>query len=71
MIDLEHGHAIIGAYYAGEFRRLRQEITRKKRGELTTSQVAKTAVTDCGFEILPIPHILLIWLLLTYICSQN
>ena len=47
-------------------RRLRQEIARKRRGKLTrgvlllqdnapahTSQVAMTAATECGFEILP------------------
>ena len=49
-------------------RRLRQEITRKRRGKLTqgflllqdnapahTSQVAMTAATECGFEIIPHP----------------
>ena len=71
LIDyLEQGRTINGAYYAGEFRRLhvRQEIARKRRGNLTrgvlllqvdvlaqTSQVAMTAATDCGFEILPHP----------------
>ena len=57
---------INGAYYAGELRRLRQEIARKRRGKLTcgvlllqqnapahTSQVDITATTECGFEILP------------------
>ena len=66
MIDhyLEQGRTIYGAYYAGELRRLRQEM----RGKLTrcvlllqvnapahTSQVAMTAATECGFEILPHP----------------
>ena len=53
---------INGAYYAGELRRLRQEIARKRREKLTcgvlllqdnapayTSQVAVTAATECGF----------------------
>ena len=85
MIDyLEHGHTINGAYYAGELRWLRQEIARKRRGLLTRGvlplqdntpahmlQVAMTAATECGFEILPQPHNLLIWLIQTSICSQN
>ena len=80
MIDyLEQGRAINGVYYAGELRWLR-----KRRGKLThailllqgyapahTAQVAMTAATEYGFEILPNPHILLIWLLLTSIGSQN
>ena len=74
MIDyLEQGRKINGAYYAGESRRLRQEITRNRRGKLTrevlllqdnapahTSQVVMTAASECGFEIILIPHILLI-----------
>ena len=53
-----------GAYYANEL----QEIARKRRGNLTrgvlllpdnapahTSQVAITAASVCGFEILPHP----------------
>ena len=69
MIDyLEQGRMINGAYYAGELRRLRQEIARRRRGKLTrgvlllqdnapahTSQVAMTAWTECGFEILSHP----------------
>ena len=36
MIDyLEHGRTINGAYYAGESRRLHQEIARMRRGKLT------------------------------------
>ena len=36
MIDcLDEGRAINGAYNVGEFRRLRQDITRKKQGKLT------------------------------------
>ena len=36
MIDyLEQGRKINGAYYADKFRRLRQEIVRKRRGKLT------------------------------------
>ena len=67
MIDyLEQGCTIKGAYYAGKLRWLRQEIARKRQGKLTrgvlllqdnapahTSQVAMTAATECGFEILP------------------
>ena len=78
MIDyLERDRTMIGKYYAGKLRRLRQEIARKRRGKLTrvvlllqdnapahTSQVAMTAATECEFAILLIPHILLIWLLL-------
>ena len=69
MIDyLEQGRAINGAYYVGGLRRLRQEIARKRRGKLTrgvlivqdnapahTSQVAISAVTKCGFQILSHP----------------
>ena len=69
MIDyFKQGRTIYSAYYAGELRRLRQEIARKRRGKLTrgvlllldnapahTSQVAMTAVTECGFEILAYP----------------
>ena len=64
----EQGHTISSAYYAGELRPLRQEIARKMRGKLTrgalllqenapahTSQVAMTAATECGFQILPHP----------------
>ena len=40
MIDyLEQGRTINGAYYAGEFRLLRQEIARKRRGQLTRDVV--------------------------------
>ena len=67
MIDyLVQSRTINGAYYADELRRLRQEIARKRRGKLTrcvlllqdnapvhTQQVAMTAATECGFEILP------------------
>ena len=62
---LEQGRTINGAYYAGQLRRLCQEIARNRRGKLTrgvlllpdnapahTSQVAMTAATECGFEIL-------------------
>ena len=69
MIDyFQQGHTINGAYYAAELRHLRQEIARKRRGKLTrgvlllqdnapahTSQVAMTAATECGFEVLPHP----------------
>ena len=85
MIDyLEQGRTINGAYYAGELRRLRRELARRRRGKLTrsvrllqdnapaqTSQVAMTAATEYGFEILSPPRILLILLLLTYVCSKN
>ena len=66
---LEQGRTLNCAYYAGELRRLPQEIARKRRGKLTrgvlifhnnapayTSQVAMTATTECGFEIIPHPH---------------
>ena len=57
---------INSAYSAGKLRRLHQDITRKRRGKLTrgvlllqanapthTSRVARTGVTECGFEIIP------------------
>ena len=76
---LEHCHTINGAYYAGKLRQLRQEIAGKRQGELThgdhapanTSQVAMTAQLNVDLKSFLIPHILLIWLLLTSICSQN
>ena len=85
MIDyLEQGRMINNAYYSAKLRRLSQESARKRRGKLTrivlllqdntpahTSQVAMTAATECGFQILPHPHILLIWLLPTSICFPN
>ena len=56
---LEQGRMINGAYYAGELRRLRQELARGRRGKLTrsvlllqgnapaqTSQDAMTAATE-------------------------
>ena len=62
---LEQGHTINGVYYAGELSRLRQVITQQRLEKLTcgvlllqdnapapTSQVAMTAATECGFEIL-------------------
>ena len=69
MVDyLEQGRTIYGAYYAAELRRLRQEIARKRRGKLTRgdlllqgnapthkSQVAMTAATECGLEVIPHP----------------
>ena len=69
MIDcLEQGRKIIGAYYAGKLSLLCQKIARKGQGKLDrhflllqdnapahTSQVAMTAATECGFEILPHP----------------
>ena len=70
MIDyLEQGRTINGAYNTGKLRRLHQEIAGKRRGKLTrvvlllqdnapahTSQVAMTAATEFGFEILPHPQ---------------
>ena len=63
---LKQGHTINCAYYAGELRRLSQENARKRIGKLThgvlllqdnttahTLQVAMTAATEYGFEILP------------------
>ena len=69
MIDyLEQGRTINDACYVGELRRLRQEIARKRQGKLTrgvlllqdiapshTSQVAITAATECGLNILHYP----------------
>ena len=58
MVDyLEQGGMINSAYYASEFRRLRQEIIRKRQDNATahTSQVPMTAATECGFEFLPHP----------------
>ena len=69
MIDyLEQGRTINSAYYAGELGWPCQEIARKRQEKLTcgvlllkdnapshTSQVAMTAATECGFEILPHP----------------
>ena len=65
---LKQGRMINGAYYAGELRRLRQKIARRMRGKLTrgvlllqdnapvhTSQVAMTAATEFGYEILHHP----------------
>ena len=61
MIDfLDQGCTINGAYYAGELRRLSQEIARKRQGKLTrgvlllqnNAPVHMTAATECGFEIL-------------------
>ena len=82
MVDyLEQGRTINGAYYTGGYAK---KITRKRQGKLTRyvlllkdiapahkSQVAMTAATECRFKILPHPHILLIWLFLTFIWSQN
>ena len=63
---LEQVRTINDAYYAAELGRLRQVIARKRRGKLTrgvlllqenapahTSQVAMTAATECGFEVIP------------------
>ena len=57
---LEQGSTINGAY-AGELKRLHQEIARKSEENwysslaALTSQVDMTAATECGFEILPHP----------------
>ena len=82
MIDyFEQGRTINGAYYAAELRLLHQETENKNLTRCVlllqdialahTSQVAMTAATECVFEVLPHPHIFLIWSLLTSICSQN
>ena len=65
MIDyLEQCHTINGAYDAPELKRLRQEIARKRRGKLTRGVLLlqdnapandMTAVSECGFEVLPHP----------------
>ena len=66
MIDyLAQGLFINRTYYIGELRRLRNGIARKRQGKLTcgvlllqdkapvyTSQIAMTAATECGFEII-------------------
>ena len=50
MVDyLEQGRMINGAYYTGELRFLHDNAPTQ------TSQVAMTAATECGFEILPHP----------------
>ena len=73
MIDyLEQSSTINGAYHADELRRLRQcsALERQRPYPYVTS--CMTAATECGFEMLSRPlYILLIWLLLTSICSQN
>ena len=71
MLDyLEQGRTINnGAYYAGELRRLHQEITRMRRGKLARGVLFLRLNLDLKSFL--IPHILLIWLLLTFICSQN
>ena len=85
MIDfLEQGHTMNGAYYAGELRRLRQEIARKRWGKVTRSDLLLLANAPTHNHKLPwllwlkvdlksilIPHILLNWLLLTSVSSQN
>ena len=61
MIDyLEQGRTINGAYYAGELRRYARQLTRgvvllQDTDPAHTSQLAMTAATECGFEILPHP----------------
>ena len=60
---LQQGRTINGAYNAGEWRRLRQEIARKRRGKQILAALAgkppvhksQVAATECGFEILPHP----------------
>ena len=62
---LEQGRTINGAYYAGELRRLRQEIARKRQGKLNLyvpllkdnapAHTSQVFMTECGFEILPHP----------------
>ena len=61
MIDyLELDRAIKGAYYAGEFRWLRKltggVLPLQDNDPAHTSQVAMTAETNCGFEMLPHPQ---------------
>ena len=67
MIDyLKQERMINSVYYAGELARKRRE--KLTRGVLLlqgnvpahTSQVTMTAVTECGFEILPHPNVVLI-----------
>ena len=64
--NLEQGRTINGTYYAAELVRCARILQKKRRGKLTgcvlllqdnapahTSQVAMTAATECGFEVLP------------------
>jgi hypothetical protein len=83
MIDyFEKDRTINDTYYADKWRRLRQEIARKRWDKLTkgvlllhentlahTSQVAMAATTNCGFEIFLTPHILRTWPPLTFFTS--
>ena len=81
---LEQGRTINSAYYAGKSRPLRQDIASKRQVKLTrcvlllqknapanTSQVAMTAATECGFEILPHPQFSPNMAPFASICSQN
>ena len=65
---LEKGKTINGAYYANLIRRLRQELIKKRRGKVTrgvllhqdnapphTSQVAKAAIEESGFQLIDHP----------------
>ena len=65
---LPRGMTITGEYYAAQLHRLREAIKQKRRGKLSRgvlllqdnapahrSQVAMTAVSRCGFELLPHP----------------
>ena len=85
MIDYpEQGRTINGAYYAGKLRRLRQDFAWKRRGKLTCEFCScRTTLLPTrhkfpwllrlheDLESFLIPDILLIWLFLTSICSQN
>jgi hypothetical protein len=86
MIDyLEQGKTINGTYYADELWRLRQKVARHRRDKLTqgvllglhdnapahTSKIAMAAASDCGFEILPYPHIFRTLPPLTSTCFRN
>ena len=65
---LDKGKTVNGAYYANLVRRLRQELIKKRRGKVTrgvllhqdnapphTSQVAKAAIQESGFELIDHP----------------
>jgi histone-lysine N-methyltransferase SETMAR len=75
MVDyLPHGETITGAYYAALMRQLREAIKEKRRGKLRkgalllyynvrphAAEISTTAIRNCGFELVPHPHIQLIW----------
>ena len=76
MIDyLEVSRTINSVYYAGEMRQLCQEIARKRRGKLTrvfcSCRTMPLLRLNVDLNSFLIPHILLIWLLLTSIVPKT